>query len=160
MRKHTLPAVALFVAVALGLFVPNLNRLLNDMDAMVQNTEASLTTLTDSVEVTMEDTRSLLASVEGEVDPLSQSAQVTMADLRTLMADVDAEVQPLSTSIDDTLVSIRVVMGRLDEATGGDYSLRLQLRDVLEETAQAMRDIQALSNSIQQRPEALLTGKK
>lgn len=151
---------AMVAAPELKEVIPNLNRLVTDMDAMVKSTDARLATLADAAGVTLDDTRSLLKTVESEVEPLSQSTQVTMADIRTLVTDVDAQVQPLSRSLDETLASIRVVMGRIDDATGGDYTLRFQLRDLLEEAAQAMRNIQALSTYLQQRPEALLTGKK
>jgi paraquat-inducible protein B len=140
--------------------IPNLNRLVTDIDTLAVNTETRLAGLSDSADLTLQDVRSLLETAEGEIEPLSQSAQLTMSDARALLNDVDAQVTPLAESFDETLVDIRVVLGRLDEATGGDYSLRLQLRDLLEEAAQAMRDIQALSTYLQQRPEALLTGKK
>lgn len=134
--------------------------LLEDTRAMIQSSDDRLATLTSSADETMKDMRSLLAQLEAEVEPLSDSAQVTMADLQTVLRSIDEQVDPLATSLDQTLADARKLIGRFDEAAGGDYTLVLQLHDLLEEISQAARAVQALSNYLQQRPEALLTGKK
>ena len=55
------------------------------------------------------------------------------------------QVDPLVASLDRTLADTRHLIGRFDEATGGDYTLMLQLRDLLEEMSQAARAVQSFS---------------
>jgi len=90
----------------------------------------------------LDQARILLARVDSRVDPLADSITNTLQDAQKTLADV------------------RVAVGNASVLIGPDSAVSTDLRQALEEFANAARGITELAEFLQRNPNTLLTGKK
>ena len=132
---------------------------LMDIIRNLKNASANLTHLVDNAS-------NFVSHVEGQIDPLSTGLQATIGDARMLLQDVDGEVGALSTRIQDAVVSgkkaldqadrtLQTYKGLVDERS----DMRKDIELALTEIALAARSFRALTDYLEQHPEALLQGK-
>jgi paraquat-inducible protein B len=157
---------------------PEIEKLVANFNRLVEDVDAEISPLSESVRGTLEDARALMQSVDAEVRPLSESTQVTLGDARAflestdeqlasvseglskLLSDVDAEVQPLSSSAIATLDEAREGIAYLNKALGEDNTMVYRTAGLLEELTEAARAVRILADFIERHPEAFLSGKK
>lgn len=133
---------------------------LEDVNGVVRRSDTRLSTLLENADGAVSELRMVLAKIDGQVEPVSASAQETMADLRGVLSGVDESIEPVTASLEATMTDVRALVGRLETAAGGDYTLVLELQTLLREMREAARSLTALADYLQQRPEALISGKK
>ena len=83
---------------------------MQDARGLLQNANAKVNTLTDSLNRTMDDADKLVRNVDGQVKPLSEKAQKAIDDADKLVRDVDDQVKPLSESVQATLSDAKKAM--------------------------------------------------
>jgi paraquat-inducible protein B len=86
---------------------------------------------------------------------------------RLLLARLDSRVDPLADGITNTLqdaqktlADVRVAVGNASVLIGPDSAVSTDLRQALEEFANAARGVAELAGFLQRNPSTLLTGKK
>ena len=147
--------LAVVESVEKTLSAPELMEIIRNL----KTASANLTHLVDN-------TNNFVSHVEGQIDPLSTGLQATMGDARKLLKDVDGEVGALSTRIQDAMVSgkkaldqadrtLQTYKGLVDERS----DMRKDIELALTEIALAARSLRALTDYLEQHPEALLQGK-
>lgn len=148
-----------------------------DFDRLQKNIQEALEGLNDLAN--NQDARDALAGVSRFVNNdktqgLPASLETALADVRSavqnfdgLIADVDgqigpiaAELKPAVQSLKDALDAAQSAMSSLDRQVGGDTGLEFELTTALQEVAKAARSLRALTDYLQQRPEALIRGKQ
>ncbi|MBL0713031.1 MAG: MCE family protein [Desulfosarcina sp.] len=111
----------------------------------------------------------LAREMRGRSALLTDEFQKTAIGARTLMRSLDNQVDPVATSAVQTMTEIQKAMARAEKSLAtidrlaadysGDSAFRYELATALEEIAATARSVRALTDMLQQQPDALLRGK-
>lgn len=144
--------------------VASVERTLNAPELM--DTLRNFKTASENLNRLIEDADTFLAHVDRQIDPLSTGLQTTIGEARNLVHNADVEVNALSGKAQDALVSgketfdqanqtLQTYNGLVDERS----EIRKGIAAALSEIELAARSIRALTDYLEQHPEALLQGK-
>ncbi len=139
---------------------------LKEIDELVSAPE--LDSAIKSLDQTLKDFGKLARNLDREVKPLSTSAQKTLADARKLVRNVDSQVPRLADNAVDAMQAAKSALNEAEnllvkvdeEIIGERAALRYQLVLALDELSRAARSIRLLAEFLEQRPDALLRGKR
>lgn len=131
--------------------ISELKGVMTDVRRLVQNLDAKVDPLAESLDATLGDTRKLVNNVDGQVQPTAHNINRTVEDFGKLARDADARLGSLANSLDQTLSSVRGVMS-------DDAPMIVELENTLREISAASRSIRQLANTLDQQPEALIQG--
>jgi paraquat-inducible protein B len=152
----------------------NLNETVKDAKKMVENLDRQMTTLLPSIEGTMKDAQKLVQHVDTRIDPMAANAEEAMKginslvnnDVKKLVGNLDqgvAKVMPeIAKSLDQlggTLLEAQAALRSVGGAAGAQSPLMYQLRETLEELANAAQSLRSMADYLEQHPEALIRGK-
>ncbi len=100
--------------------------------------------ITDEIQMTAQTARGLMDTVNKQVDPVSNEAIATMEEIQKAMAQAE-----------ETLIEIE----ELARDYSADSDFGYELATALNEIAATARSVRALTDMLQQQPDALLRGK-
>lgn len=132
--------------------ISELKGALTDARTLLQNLDAKVDPLTDSLDTTLSDARKLVNNVDAQVQPLANNVNEAVKDFGKLAREAGTQLESLSASLNNTLASAKGVMSE-------DAPLIVELETSLREVSAAARSIRQLANSLEQRPESLIQGK-
>jgi len=122
--------------------VKSLNRVLKNVDTMVNNFDSQITPVSSSLNKTLAD------------------AQKALADIRTMTDNIDSHAEIMSASFEQSMAEANDAFNSLGEQFSDDSELHYQLSRALQEITESARSLRILSDTIERNPEALVKGKK
>ena len=151
----------------LGKLVDNVNRAMNALEEMIA--EEALENLIADIDKAAVEVGSLANELRGHAKVATDEFQMTAQSARGLMRSVDNQVDPVANEAVQTLEEIQKAMAQAEKTLvtidelAADYteesSFNFQLTIALEEFSATMRSLRALSDMLQQQPDALLRGR-
>jgi len=137
-----------------------LDRVLGDVDGLVQAVNGRLDPAMTALQETAADMRATMTDARAALAQLTPAAGAAIADYqalareaRTLVAHADTQIESLAFSVQATLDDARSVLG-------DDSSVRYELATTLQEITRTARALRTLADYLDQHPEALLVGKR
>jgi paraquat-inducible protein B len=137
-----------------------LDRVLADVDGLVQSVNGRLDPSMTALQETAADMRATMTDARAALARLTPAAGAAIADYqalareaRTLVAHTDTQIESLAVSVQATLDDARSVLG-------DDSPVRYELATALREITRTARTLRALADYLDQHPEALLVGKR
>lgn len=122
----------------------------------------SMTTINQS----LKDVQKLVRNIDSQIAVLAPGIQTTMKDARKLLRNVDGRVTSLAHTIEDTSQATRAVLHQADKTlstvqgvVGENSELPHYLTKTLKELSAAARSVRALTDYLNQYPDALIRGK-
>jgi paraquat-inducible protein B len=113
------------------------------------------------------DADTLVVNVNDRVDPVSDSLELTMADTRHLVKNIDSRLEPVAGSVEETLDSIQTafteagnLLTEAEDLIAKDSYMSHEIVKTLESLSAASRAIQDLADYLQRQPEAFIKGKR
>ena len=151
---------------ALDESIENLNALLKDTRHLIQNVDAQVEPLANTIGDAAKDYGKLARDVDTQVEPLAASIDSTVKDYGQLARDIDQEIEPLAASIreplkaaTETMETAKATLNNLKASTDEGSPTRQELLKAMQEISAAARSIRALTDYLKQHPESLLRGK-
>ena len=124
--------------------VADLQTAAGEVAQLAQEMRGRSVILTDAIQQTAQDARSLMHTLNRQVDPLTREALQVMAQIAKTVVQAEK-----------TLVSIN----QLAADYSGDAAFHHALSEALDEISATARSVRALTDMLQQRPDALLRGR-
>jgi paraquat-inducible protein B len=156
LRKLNLPKMA-----------ENLNRVMEDIGEFID--EGGLKELMFDIGMAAKEVGGLAHELRGHTAVLTDEIQQTAQTARGLMESIDNQVDPVSGEALQTMKKIQKTLAQAEEALveiehlAADYSVDsdfgYELTTALNEIAATARSVRALTDMLQQQPDALLRGK-
>ncbi len=156
LRKLDLPKLA-----------ENINRVVEDIGDFID--EGGMRELVQDIRFAAQEAGSLANELRGRTAVITDEFQKTAQTARGLMDSIDNQVDPVAGEAVKTLKEIRKAMVQAEEALvkiehlAADYSadsdFGYELSTALNEIAATARSVRALTDMLQQQPDALLRGK-
>lgn len=94
-----------------------------------------------------------------QLDPLVAELSTTVVDTRKLINNVNDQITPLSNTTEKTLLQAQRSLAALEDVTGEDSPLYVELSNTLEELSGASRSMRILADYLQRNPDAIIFGK-
>lgn len=153
--------------ISFGELVENVNQAVKQFGSMLDDQElerafTSIRTAADEITV-------LARNLNRDIIPMVRSMQQTSDDAGQLIRDFDRNVDPTVEDTRAALVSIRQAMAKADQTLKSIDTLadgytersafRYEVSDALREIAAAASSLRALTDMLQQQPDALIRGK-
>jgi len=144
----------------------SLNLSLKEMGKLVRHIDKRIDPLTDGIELTLNDTRNLVRHLDDQITPLASGIGNTLSDTRNLILHLDGEIEPLASGLRLTfkearasLIQARETLLLFQGVIAEDSPMGYQITRSLKDLSSAARSIQALTDYLEEHPEALLRGK-
>ncbi len=115
-----------------------------EFTALANELRGRTAVITDEIQMTAETARGLMDTIDNQVDPVSNEAIATMEEIQKAMAQAEK-----------TLVEIQDLA--VDYSAESEFGF--ELSTALNEVAATARSVRALTDMLQQQPDALLRGK-
>ena len=151
----------------LGKLVDNVNRAMNALEEMIA--EGALENLIADIDKAAVEVGSLASELRGHAKVATDEFQMTAQSARGLMGTVENQVDPVANEAVQTLEEIQQAMAQAEKTLvtidelAADYTeesaFNFQLTTALEEFSATMRSVRALTDMLQQQPDALLRGR-
>ena len=151
----------------LGKLVDNVNRAMNALEEMIA--EGALENLIADIDKAAVEVGSLAHELRGHAKVATDEFQMTAQSARGLMGTVENQVDPVANEAIQTLEEIQQAMAQAEKTLvtidelAADYTeesaFNFQLTIALEEFSATMRSVRALTDMLQQQPDALLRGR-
>jgi len=126
-------------------------------------------TVVQDIRSAAEEITSLAVTIRNRSDELTAEVQDTAKKARALMHSLNRQVNPVAGEAVRSMAQIRKTLTRADKALNtfdrlaadyaGDSAFRYELATALDEIAATARSLRALTELLQQQPDALLRGK-
>ena len=160
----------LFNAIAeldLKKLVNNVNRAMNALEEMIE--EGALENMVADIDQAAKEAGSLAHELRGHAKVATDEFQMTAQTARGLMQRIENQVDPVSGEAIQTLEEIQKAMDQaeltliefrhlaMDYSADSDFGF--ELATALSEMAATARSVRALTDMLQQQPDALLRGK-
>ena len=136
-----------------------LKGVLQDARGLVQNVNAKVEPLADSLNGTLDDAKKLMNEADREFKSLTGKAKTTLDDYGRLARDVNTKVEPLSDAVIAAMNAAESALESIDGLVGKDSPTRADLETTLRELSGAARSLRILADYLEQHPEALIKGK-
>ena len=143
-----------------------LDRVLTDVDGLVQTVNRRVDPLATSVEQTTVAARTTMADASAALAQITHAADAALADYRALARDARREVAHageeiglLVGSVRTTLTDAQAVLAETRGVVGADSPVREDLTNALHEITKAARAVRTLADYLERHPEAVLVGK-
>jgi paraquat-inducible protein B len=156
LRKLDLPKMA-----------ENINRVMEDLGDFID--EGGMKDLMVDFGTAAKEIGALAHELRGHTALLTDEIQQTAQTARTMLQSIDNQVDPVAGEAIETLKEVQKAMAQAQEALveiellAGDYSadsdFGYQLATALNEISATARSVRALTDMLQQQPDALLRGK-
>jgi paraquat-inducible protein B len=153
--------------ISFGELVDNLNQAVKQFGDMLDDQE--LEKVFFSIRTAADDIAVLARNLNRDVIPMVQSMQRTSDDAGQLIRDLDRNMDPTLAETRAVLTSIQQAMAQADQTLKSINTLsegytersafRYEVSNALREVAAAARSLRALSDMLQQQPDALIRGK-
>ena len=149
LRKLDLPKLA-----------ENINRVVEDLGDFID--EGGMRELVQDIRFAAQEAGSLANELRGRTAVITDEFQKTAQTARGLMDSIDNQVDPVANEVLKTLAQAEETLVKI-EHLAADYSadsdFGYELATALNEIAATARSIRALTDMLQQQPDALLRGK-
>ena len=129
---------------ALENMVANIDKAAQEAGSLAHELRGHAKVATDEFQMTAQSARGLMRTVENQVDPVANEAVLTLEEIQQAMVQAEK-----------TLVTIDELAADYTEESAFNF----QLTTALEEFSATMRSVRALSDMLQQQPDALLRGR-
>ena len=147
--------------------VNNINRAMNALEEMID--EGALENMVANIDKAAVEAGSLAHELRGHAKVATDEFQMTAQSARGLMGTIENQVDPVANEAVQTLEEIQQAMAQAEKTLvtidelAADYTeesaFNFQLTTALEEFSATMRSLRALSDMLQQQPDALLRGR-
>ncbi len=152
----------------------NLNETVKNAQKLVQNLDRQITTLLPSIEAAMKDAQKMVQHIDTRIDPMAANAEEAMKginslvnkDVKNLVGNLDQgvarvmpEIAKTLEQLGGTLLEAQAALRSVGGAAGAQSPLMYQLRETLEELANAAQSLRSMADYLEQHPEALIRGK-
>lgn len=121
----------------------------------------------DSLEETFQRVSSLSVALESQLEPVGSSlvrvadqSGTMMTQVASMLTNMNAQIEVLAESLTDVSTEASSVLDHADDFLQSKSMSRIQLELALKEFASASRSLRTLVEYLEQRPEALIHGKK
>jgi paraquat-inducible protein B len=138
-----------------------------EVRAAVQSASGALTSGEKLARKLDKDAGPLLASIKDTSDAARVAVTDVSQDTRRLLQRLETEVATLNslmvkaqTEIGSVAASMKTTLGAVDGMADGDSRLGYELVKTLQDVGTAARSLRALTDTLEQHPEALLMGKR
>lgn len=101
----------------------------------------------------------IVTKLNNQLDPLVGELSTTVGDTRKLVNNINDQVVPLTRAANKTLVQAQRSLAALENVTGEDSPLYVDLSNALEGISDASRSMRILVDYLQRNPDAILFGK-
>jgi paraquat-inducible protein B len=135
-------------------------------DPALKGILASAKEAVDNAKRLIQHTDKLLVNFDRQVVPLANSITTAAEDAQQLIRNVDSHVEPLTVKVEEAfdaaevaLVQAKETLQGIENFTAEDSSLHYRLTKALDELAMTARSLRALSDYLEQHPDAVLRGK-
>ena len=150
-----------------------LEQTLKDTRDLVRHIDAKIDPLASAIEESIRDTQKLVNNVDSQVARLASSVQKTSGtaraafnDARKLLKNANGHIDPVGTRLEDSLDTAKAALEQarktletVEEFTAENSQFRYHVFLALEEFSAAARSFRALTDYLEQNPDALLRGK-
>jgi len=126
-----------------------------EYNTLAQRLDQRSDTLSTDLNITLKELRATLQMTHG----LISSGETLMNDSNELVQQLRASSQQLTISTQETLDSIKATSNSANQLVDDDSPFQHQLTRTLEEVARSARAVRVLADTLEQNPEALITGK-
>ena len=140
---------------------------------LVLRVDSQIMPISNALQQTIRDTQKMVNEVHSEVDPISDSVKEAMAsteatleDARQLINGLDQGTSPLGSRVAQNLDTLqaslqqaRKTLKAYENLVGEDSQLRYLLFNSLDEFAATARSLRALTDYLEQNPDAILRGR-
>lgn len=147
--------------------VDNINQAVNQFGQMLD--KKKFENLLGSLQKAADDMALLARNLNDDVRPVLQSLKRTSDGAETLVRDINHQVDPVATDAREALAAVQAAMVQADQTLKSIDTLaagytersafRYEVSLALREIAAAARSLRALTDMLQQQPDALLRGK-
>ncbi len=103
--------------------------------------------------------KAIATKMNRQLDPLVTELATTVADTRNLVNTVNDQVVSLTGSTEKTLVQAEKSLAAMENLTGENSPLYVDLSTTLEELSDTARSMRILADYLQRNPDAILFGK-
>jgi paraquat-inducible protein B len=153
--------------------IKEIHATLEAIKRLVNNVDNQVLPLSNALQETIRDAQKLVNDVDSQVAPLSDSVkqtaattQATLNDARKLLSGIDQGTSPLGSRVAKNLDMLhksldqsRKTLKTYQNLVAEDSQLRYLLFNSLDEFAASARSLRALTDYLEQNPDALLRGK-
>jgi paraquat-inducible protein B len=164
----TKPELAEGITVA-GKTLENTQRLIEDVQTLVQHVDQEIKPLIENVNATVGDYKKMATTIEGfskNADQLIKDLNKTSQDISRLVNNVNKQVEPVSTKaqasmdkIASALTEAEKTLATIQTTVNDKSTLRYEINETLKELSSAARSIRELADFLKRHPESLVYGK-
>jgi paraquat-inducible protein B len=173
--RQTLNSInALASAPEIKTLLVSVNKAVTDFGVLVRRVDGAVPPLLASIDktaetarTTMDTARATLADVQQLAARLGPVVEATLKDFQKLAVNTDARLGPMMAALQKAAVSAEATLGQtqrtaavIDATLNDDSPLRYDLGNALKEIQAAARSLRALTDYLDQHPEAVVVGKR
>jgi paraquat-inducible protein B len=154
--------------------ITGLNKTLEDLRTLLGNADTRFATVSEAAAATMsradrllDDAGALVKNIDTRVEPLAADTGEAARAITALSRDMDEQIKALSTDVrklagsaGKALDEVAGAMVEIRDILDEDSRERSDLSRALEELRGAARSLKTLADMLEQRPDALIRGKK
>ncbi len=114
----------------------------------------------ESINLALKDVSQIADKLNERIGPLTADMNDTVRDIQKLVQNLDVRLTALAKDLNETVRESTATLKNLKQATAPSSPVNYQLATTLKELSAAARSLRQLTDTLEQKPESLLRGKK